>query len=171
MTSMRAAPGRVIAPAEAMNRQRANALLKTLEEPRRDACLVLVTPAVEPVARTLRSRCQAQLARPTAIRRCAGWSRDPGSVRGSALLAVAGGAPLQALAPGADVRGSRRARWRLRSLEATAAAGSTSTRCAADMRKEAPCRCASTGSRLADAAVGVLRTGASGSASRCDRLP
>jgi DNA polymerase-3 subunit delta' len=47
----------VIEPAHALNRNAANALLKTLEEPRRDAHLVLVTGSPSLLPATVRSRC------------------------------------------------------------------------------------------------------------------
>lgn len=48
----------VLAPAEALNRQAANALLKTLEEPPGAALLMLVSDAPGRLLPTLRSRCQ-----------------------------------------------------------------------------------------------------------------
>lgn len=48
----------VLQPAEALNRNAANALLKTLEEPRPDAHLVLLTSAPSLLPATIRSRCQ-----------------------------------------------------------------------------------------------------------------
>jgi DNA polymerase-3 subunit delta' len=48
----------LIAPAHALNREAANALLKTLEEPARDRYLLLVTDRPGQLAATIRSRCQ-----------------------------------------------------------------------------------------------------------------
>ncbi|MDB6062122.1 MAG: polymerase subunit delta [Verrucomicrobiaceae bacterium] len=48
----------VVEPAEAMNRNSANALLKTLEEPTGNALLMLVTDAPGRLLPTIRSRCQ-----------------------------------------------------------------------------------------------------------------
>ena len=48
----------VIQPAEALNRNAANALLKTLEEPRPDAHLILITATPSLLPATIRSRCQ-----------------------------------------------------------------------------------------------------------------
>ena len=48
----------VIAPAEAMNRNAANALLKTLEEPAGSALLILISDAPGRLLPTIRSRCQ-----------------------------------------------------------------------------------------------------------------
>ncbi len=48
----------VIQPADALNRNAANALLKTLEEPRGDAHLLLITSMPSQLPATIRSRCQ-----------------------------------------------------------------------------------------------------------------
>ena len=48
----------VVEPAEAMNRNAANALLKTLEEPSGSAQLILITDAPGRLLPTIRSRCQ-----------------------------------------------------------------------------------------------------------------
>src|SRR5471030_1562160 len=47
----------IIYPAEAMNVQAANALLKTLEEPQEDTLIILVCEQAAFLAATLRSRC------------------------------------------------------------------------------------------------------------------
>jgi len=49
----------LVFPAEAMNRNAANALLKTLEEPPGDASLLLVSHRPSQLPATIRSRCQA----------------------------------------------------------------------------------------------------------------
>lgn len=48
----------VLGPAETMHEHAANALLKTLEEPRKGWTLILVADAVEALLPTIRSRCQ-----------------------------------------------------------------------------------------------------------------
>ncbi len=48
----------IVEPAEAMNRNAANALLKTLEEPTGSALLMLITDAPGRLLPTIRSRCQ-----------------------------------------------------------------------------------------------------------------
>lgn len=89
----------ILAPAEAMNVNAANALLKGLEEPVAGTHLLLVShqPALLPA--TVRSRCQAlKLPRPPEAEARA-WleARGPeGQV--SVLLRLADGAPLRALA-------------------------------------------------------------------------
>jgi len=90
----------VIDPAHALNRNAANALLKTLEEPRRDAHLVLLTSSPSLLPPTVRSRCQKlSLPAPDAAQTLA-WlnEQQPGHrAQWPAVLEVLGMAPLQAL--------------------------------------------------------------------------
>lgn len=90
----------VIQPADAMNRNAANALLKTLEEPRADAHLLLLTTMPSQLPATIRSRCQklavAAPDRATAL----AWltaQRPQNRNDWPAVLEVLGIAPLQAL--------------------------------------------------------------------------
>ena len=90
----------LVEPAEAMNRNAQNALLKTLEEPGQDTLLILVTHQPSMLLPTVRSRCQQHslsLPEPEEARR---WlaERVGDEQRAAALLGQAGGAPLQALA-------------------------------------------------------------------------
>lgn len=90
----------LIVPAEAMNRNAANALLKTLEEPSQETWLVLVSDQPDYLPATIRSRCQrvpvALPAESTAER----WLAEqiPGSDPDQRALALelADGAPLVA---------------------------------------------------------------------------
>ncbi len=90
----------VIAPAHAMNRNAQNALLKTLEEPGERTLLLLVSDQPARLLATVRSRCQQRvLAVPDATQARQWLEEQIGqSERAAALLALAGGAPLQALA-------------------------------------------------------------------------
>jgi DNA polymerase-3 subunit delta' len=94
----------VFQPADAMNRNAANALLKTLEEPRADAHVLLVTAAPSLLPATIRSRCQ-KLAAPAPDRDSAlawlGAQKPAHRADWPAVLDVLGVAPVQALA--ADV--------------------------------------------------------------------
>lgn len=99
----------IIDPAEDMNRNAANALLKTLEEPPARALFVLVSHAPGRLLPTIRSRCQAVRFHPlddgaleTAVTRLGLVERDApilpqlvsraeGSVRQAALLTLHGG--------------------------------------------------------------------------------
>lgn len=90
----------LIQPADAMNRNAANALLKTLEEPRPDAHLVLITTNPSLLPATIRSRCQ-KLVVPAPDRATAlAWLQGQAPAHRNdwpAVLEVLGPAPLQAL--------------------------------------------------------------------------
>jgi DNA polymerase-3 subunit delta' len=88
----------VISPAEAMNVNAANALLKTLEEPPGEGMLILVASAPGSLPATITSRCQrlrVGLPAPAAAR---AWlaAADPSVTDWDTYLALAGGAPLLA---------------------------------------------------------------------------
>lgn len=99
----------IVVPADRLNTEAANAMLKTLEEPGAQTLLILVTaqPALLPA--TIRSRCQkvtfgrpqARLARPWLAGQVPGQDVD-------LLLALAGGAPLTAQALAEDAALERR---------------------------------------------------------------
>ncbi len=90
-----------IAPADRMNENAANSLLKTLEEPPQGTVLMLVSDKSARISATIRSRCQkitfAVPARETALT----WlkPRLPAQMQEEAgvLLALANGAPMAAL--------------------------------------------------------------------------
>lgn len=89
---------RIFAPADAINAQAANALLKTLEEPRRDAYLVLVAAQPSLLPATVRSRClRLRLAVPTYDEALAWLQRIQPSPAWPAALQVTGVAPFDAL--------------------------------------------------------------------------
>jgi DNA polymerase-3 subunit delta' len=90
----------LIYPAEAMNRNTANALLKTLEEPPGDATLVLVSHNTARLPATIRSRCQALVARQPDPDAANGWLRLEAGVsehEADLALQAAAGSPLLAL--------------------------------------------------------------------------
>jgi DNA polymerase-3 subunit delta' len=89
----------VLHPAQAMNQNAANSLLKLLEEPPAGSVLLLVTAQPIRLPATIRSRCARLLLAPPPTGEAIGWlSAPPRSVAGAAsLLALAGGAPLKAL--------------------------------------------------------------------------
>jgi DNA polymerase III subunit delta' len=68
----------LITPADAMNINASNALLKTLEEPSRDRYLLLVTDRPGRLPATIRSRCQKLEFRPPARDEAIGWLRSQG---------------------------------------------------------------------------------------------
>jgi DNA polymerase III subunit delta' len=85
-------------PAEAINLQAANALLKTLEEPPAGTRLLLGVADPARLLPTVRSRCQhVQLAAPSAEEAIA-WLAAHGTPDAAVLLAGASGRPLEALA-------------------------------------------------------------------------
>jgi DNA polymerase-3 subunit delta' len=88
----------LIEPAEAMNRNTANALLKGLEEPGKDTLYLLVTDRYEQLLPTIRSRCQLiPFALPEGGAAVA-WLQAQGVKQPEHWLALAGGAPLAAAA-------------------------------------------------------------------------
>ena len=101
--SYRAASARykvfIIDEAHMLTKEAFNALLKTLEEPPRNATFILATTEPQKFPATIVSRCQ-RLAIPTPKRDIAvAWLRaQGGEADWDLLLDVAGGAPLQALA-------------------------------------------------------------------------
>ncbi|MCK9461287.1 MAG: DNA polymerase III subunit delta' [Proteobacteria bacterium] len=80
----------IIDPAEAMTDAAANAILKTLEEPRAGSFIVLITSAASALLRTVRSRCQVVRFRPleeaTVAAILAEGGADPEAARVAAAL-------------------------------------------------------------------------------------
>lgn len=94
--------GRVIQlqPADALNINAANALLKTLEEPSGHTTLILSTDRPKSLLATIRSRCQQIALRPTEDSESQSWLKS--QLQGTdkyneSLLKMSGGAPLRAL--------------------------------------------------------------------------
>lgn len=88
----------IIQPADAMNKNAANSLLKTLEEPTDNTLLVLLTALPGRLPATIRSRCQQlQLVSPDSLS-AQQWLQDTGMGSGQAsrYLKLANGAPLKA---------------------------------------------------------------------------
>jgi DNA polymerase-3 subunit delta' len=87
----------VIHPAQAMNRNAANALLKTLEEPQGNALLLLISHNRGMLPQTIVSRCQQlHLAIPPAAMALS-WLEAQGIERATDNLHLVGGAPLKAV--------------------------------------------------------------------------
>ena len=89
----------IIDPAEAMNTNGFNALLKTLEEPPGDAVLVLTVSRPERLPATIGSRCQRiKLVAPSRAAALAWLQGVEPAVEWAAALALTAGAPFAALA-------------------------------------------------------------------------
>ena len=87
----------LVHPAEDMNENASNALLKGLEEPPAGAMFILVSHRPAQLLPTIRSRCVA-IPVPIPPREAAlGWLNDQGIKDAERWLAYAGGAPLRAL--------------------------------------------------------------------------
>jgi DNA polymerase III subunit delta' len=100
----------VLQPAEAINAQAANALLKTLEEPPAGTRLVLACSDASLLLPTIRSRCQLVPLLPPPREAALAWLGGRGVAEPAVMLAAAGGLPLDVLdlaAAGIDAT-----RWR-----------------------------------------------------------
>jgi len=88
----------ILTPAEAMNINAANSLLKVLEEPPADSVLILVSHRPQLLSATIRSRCARVEFRPPPPADGKDWLQQQGVKREAIadLLAAAGGAPLRA---------------------------------------------------------------------------
>lgn len=86
-------------PADALNPNSANALLKTLEEPAGDTILLLTTDRPMALLPTIRSRCQQVVFRPLSNTepQAVDWLKQQGVSAPEELLQMSGGAPLLAV--------------------------------------------------------------------------
>lgn len=90
----------IVDPADRMNLNAANALLKVLEEPPADSLLVLVTSRPTRLPATIRSRCSAVTFRTPNVETALAWLKNEGVEEPAGLLRFSAGAPLVALAVG-----------------------------------------------------------------------
>lgn len=90
----------VVSPAQAMNVNAANSLLKVLEEPTPDSLLILVASHLSRVPMTIRSRCVRMHFQAPPLPQALAWlaTHAPTTPDVESLLSHAGGAPLAALA-------------------------------------------------------------------------
>lgn len=90
----------LIEPVEALNRNSANALLKTLEEPSKNSVLILVAERQDAVLPTIRSRCQLLSVATPSSDAAKQWLAcahpDLSELEVARYLSWAGGAPLRA---------------------------------------------------------------------------
>lgn len=92
----------IIQPAEAMNHQTANSLLKILEEPSASTLFILITHNKKRLLPTILSRCQTlDFPKPEADKALT-WLRESGATHIEDLLAHAGGMPLAARGEAVD---------------------------------------------------------------------
>jgi len=87
----------IIEPADAMNINAANSLLKSLEEPAGDTVLILVTTAPSSLMPTIRSRCSKVGLAPPSYSESLAWLQELGVKDGEEILCETDGAPLLAL--------------------------------------------------------------------------
>jgi DNA polymerase-3 subunit delta' len=87
----------VIHPADALNANAANALLKVLEEPPALTLFMLVAHRPHQLPVTVRSRCRCIALKPPASGVAAAWLKGRGANQPELALAVTGNAPLLAL--------------------------------------------------------------------------
>ncbi|MDH2919404.1 MAG: DNA polymerase III subunit delta' [Sideroxydans sp.] len=87
----------IIYPAEAMNHNAANALLKSLEEPPRDMLFIVVTHKAQQLLPTILSRCVAFNLTMPDVATATAWLQTQGVKQPETALARAGFAPLLAL--------------------------------------------------------------------------
>ena len=87
----------IIHPAEAMNHNAANALLKSLEEPPREMLFILVTHKAQQLLPTILSRCVAFNLTSPDVPTAVAWLQTQGIKQPEAALASAGFSPLLAL--------------------------------------------------------------------------
>ncbi|MCE5180467.1 MAG: DNA polymerase III subunit delta' [Betaproteobacteria bacterium] len=87
----------LVHPAEAMNVNAANALLKTLEEPPPDTLFILVSHHFQRLLPTVRSRCRKVSAPPPDRETALSWLREQGVNDAEACLSQSGCSPLAAL--------------------------------------------------------------------------
>jgi DNA polymerase III subunit delta' len=83
----------LVTPAEAMNRNTANALLKSLEEPRPGTVFILVSDHLERLLPTVRSRCRIVHVGQPDKQLALEWLKEQGVADGEQWLALAGEAP------------------------------------------------------------------------------
>lgn len=91
----------IITPADRLNRNAANALLKTLEEPSGDALIILVTAKPTRLPQTIASRCLRLLVAPPTLRSMVDWlaqsaAAEHSQVDWAAVLDIIGPSPLWA---------------------------------------------------------------------------
>ncbi len=100
----------LIYPAEQLNINAANALLKMLEEPPPETIFILVTNQMSRILPTIRSRCRIVKMPAPSRDQATAWLAQENCPEPALHLALAGGAPLEALALGhsPELQGQRK---------------------------------------------------------------
>jgi len=86
----------IIDPADAMLHQASNSLLKTLEEPSENTCLILIAHKPSKIPVTIRSRCQLVTVKNIDLLQAQSWLRELGCPSSEQYLNLASGLPLLA---------------------------------------------------------------------------
>ena len=84
----------IIDPADALLHQASNSLLKTLEEPSDNTCLILVTHDLSNISATIRSRCQLLLVNHVELKQAQQWLENLGCDSANKYLRLANNIPL-----------------------------------------------------------------------------
>jgi DNA polymerase-3 subunit delta' len=107
----------LIHPAEAMNNNAANALLKTLEEPSEKMLIILVAHKPQQLLPTILSRCLTLVMPMPTLEASTVWLQQQNVTHPLALLAQAGFAPLQAARIAEEVAGAEEYRLLLQEIK------------------------------------------------------
>lgn len=132
----------LLAPADAMNLNSANALLKLLEEPPVSSLLLLISSVPAQLPATIRSRCTPVPFRPPPAADTVEWLRERGVEGESAAMALrlGAGAPLRALAIVRAGELAEHAEW-LRDVQSLQAGEEDPLRCTARWKGYGVDRC------------------------------
>lgn len=124
----------LVQPADALNANGANALLKTIEEPTSGSYILLMTDRPMLLAATLRSRCRFLRFAPPSRSDGLAWMKAQNPAADAAALEFANGAPIRALELAASGAVARYAQWQ-RVVTSTATGQGTPLELAAGMKK------------------------------------
>lgn len=132
----------LLEPAEAMNLNAANALLKILEEPPAGTVLLLTARNASRLPATIRSRCLPVPLRPPGTVDALSWlqQQDVGGAAATMALELAGGAPLRALDFARSGESDVHAEW-IRDISAVRAGTKDPLDCAARWKERGLGRC------------------------------
>jgi len=132
----------ILSPADRMNMNASNSLLKLLEEPPSDSYLVLVADRPASLSATIRSRCSEFQFRTPEPATASAWLAEQGMPpdQSLALLSLASGAPLEALNLGKEGFLGERDRL-VRDIEALLGGNTDAVTCAGRWKQAGSERC------------------------------